>query len=62
MARCSSRYQNRNEKGEPLGEPIRCTAKEGHIEETPAYEEPMHRNFAPGHKIKWPESAAMSDA
>lgn len=52
--RCKSRYQNANAQGEPLGKLMRCTDVEGHDD--------MHRNFRPGHKTKWPESAAMSEA
>ena len=49
--RCSSQYQNVNMEGTPLGVPKRCTGPEGHDQ--------MHYNFTPGHRVKWPESAAI---
>ena len=55
MERCKSIYQNRNERGEALGAPKRCTRVEGH---TDTASDDMHRNFTPGHKVKWPERAA----
>ena len=37
------------------GKEIRCTREAGHDPNDPM----MHRNFTPGHKIKWPDEAAI---
>lgn len=64
MKRCESTYQNvvqvlSDKRLEPVGKPVRCTRVAGHTD--PASDD-MHRNFKPGHKIKWPDSAAVSVA
>ena len=59
-ARCESVYQNVNQKGDPLGTPLRCTLPADLEHET-------HLNLTPGRRTKWPTSAeqtreAKSDA
>lgn len=53
--RCTSIYQNVNVYGQPIGPQRRCTRPVGHSLDD---EHDMHRNFTPGHKVKWPERAA----
>ncbi len=59
MTRCTSRYQNRNTKGEPLGKPYRCTAKQGHVITDEWHSQ--HRNLRPGRRVFWPTSAEIKD-
>lgn len=53
--RCKSTYLKTD------GTVVRCTRDEGHpvAQSNEGQTSEMHWNFTPGHKIKWPDSAAI---
>jgi hypothetical protein len=71
MSRCESRVQAWTGKGPDNregGRIQRCTREAGHHVDVydgknykPGEGFDLHRNLLPGHKVKWPDSAAMKE-
>jgi len=57
MTRCSSYYQNINQKGQPIGDPVRCSKPAGHPMGDAWHEQ--HQHGGRGRRMSWPSSAQM---
>ena len=57
MNRCPSEYRTWTARGQ-YGEILHCTRNEGHS--TTAKNQDMHHWLGSGHKVMWPDSAALS--